>query len=80
MQNGYLRQDLLKVLFCEQDYEVIATIPICLNGGDDTIVWYYALQGVFTVSSTYKLGLQIKYSKEARNFMDSSKLEGHLRL
>lgn len=65
ISNGQGRKELVNVLFYERDKEIILNIPLCPHRADDTMVWHYPPKWIFTVSSTYKVGLQQEMDKEA---------------
>lgn len=58
LDHGKWRMDLLEVLFCPRDRELISHIPVCPTGGEDLMIWHYTSHGRFTVSSAYRLAVQ----------------------
>lgn len=58
IDNGAWRLDLLSVILCPRDREIISNISLCPTGGQDIIIWHYTRHGRFTVSSAYRLGFQ----------------------
>lgn len=58
IHHGVWREDLLQVLFCQRDKELITNIPLSPDGGKDELIWHYTPTGRFTVSSAYLVGIQ----------------------
>jgi ribonuclease HI len=53
--------DLLRELFYEHDVQAITEIEIPSTGQGDRIAWHFERNGVFTVKSAYRLGLDLKH-------------------
>ncbi|TXG66886.1 hypothetical protein EZV62_008161 [Acer yangbiense] len=51
---------LLKQLFVNDDAKVIFSIPRAPNNRDDTLCWHYSANGVYSISSGYKLGVSME--------------------
>ncbi|KAL0411880.1 UNVERIFIED_CONTAM: putative mitochondrial protein [Sesamum latifolium] len=46
--------------FLPIDRDVILSIPISLSGGEDSIIWHYSANGIFTVRSAYHLACELE--------------------
>lgn len=54
--NGEWKNELLEVLFCDRDKELMKKIPLCPFGGSDRRrTWHYTPNSIFSVSSAYKM-------------------------
>lgn len=53
--NGTWKRDIIQVLFCRRDQEMITSIALNPTGGMDSIIWHCTKNGHYSVSSAYRL-------------------------
>ncbi|PNT64330.1 hypothetical protein BRADI_4g27666v3 [Brachypodium distachyon] len=58
--------NLIREIFHPFDADEIVKIRIPQTTSEDVLAWHYEKSGVFSVRSTYRLGLKLKYDLEAK--------------
>lgn len=78
MKDGMWRKDLLQVLFCPRDVELILQIPLSPLNRPDTWIWHYTPAGQFSVASAYRVVCEaqsnLESSSDRQLHLDSWKL------
>lgn len=54
----WFHEQLVKDVFCTEDAKIILSLPLC-NHAEDFLAWHPGPKGIFSVKSTYALGIRI---------------------